>query len=193
MLCASSPLAFQESTCMSFQQENFISQPLSHQSSCHVGQTQTEPPRKSSLVQIFNKEQLSHWASTAGSITLKSSKQHISAIKLRKNIPLLFLNVFVFLVLLKIRNKKVIKGIQHKVQSFKEFGKQCTRKWKLVWFCGTTENFCWFIVITAHHGLPSDIALFQWGSWIKLGICSFQVCIVTHSCALLYWFSLPIN
>lgn len=193
MLCASSPLAFQESTCMSFQQENFISQPLAHQSSCHVGQTQTEPPRKSSLVQIFNKEQLSHWASTAGSITLKSSKQHISAIKLRKNIPLLFLNVFVFPVLLKIRNKKVIKAIQHKVQSFKEFGKQCTRKWKLVWFCGTAENFCWFIVITAHHGLPSDIALFQWGSWIKLGICSFQVCIVTHSCALLNWFSLPIN
>lgn len=46
MPCASSPLAFQEATCMSFQQENFISQPFSHQSSCHVGQTQTEPPRK---------------------------------------------------------------------------------------------------------------------------------------------------
>ena len=94
MLCASSPLAFQESTCTSFQQENFISQPLSHQSSCHVGQTQTEPPRKSSLVQIFNKEQLSHRVSAAGSITLKSSTQLTSAIKLKKNIPILFFNVF---------------------------------------------------------------------------------------------------
>lgn len=160
-MCASSPLAFQKSMCMSFQQENFISQPFSHQSSCHVGQRQTEPPRKSSLVQIFNKEQLSHWVSAAGSITLKSSTQLTSAIKLRKNIPFLFLMFFVFFVLfLNSRNNTVIKAIKIQSAKLQTVWKEVYKKVKAckayyvkpLFF---PENFCWFSVISTHYTAPS--------------------------------------
>lgn len=161
MLCASSPLAFQESTCMSFQQENFISQPRYHQSSCHVGQTQTEPPRKSSLVQIFNKEQLSHWVSAAGSITLKRSTQFTSAIRLRKNIPFLFSNVFFVILWFKKKEKqkwyndKSCKNIKSEdLQTVWEEVdikvKSCTAP-----SVKLTENFCGFSVISSHHTAPS--------------------------------------
>lgn len=91
--------------------------------------------KKNSLVQIFYKEQLSHSASTAGTIILKSSVQHISVMKQGKNTPQLFFHEFGNL------KKKKKKQKQNQDRSFKNAMHRTVHSIKRRHFCTVSRGF----------------------------------------------------
>lgn len=127
MLCASFPLAFQESTCMSFQQEYFMYSPSPINHHAMWGRHRQNHQEKTLWCKSSIKSNCHTESPQQGSTTLKSSTQLTSAIQSGKNISFLF-----FFMFLSRRNNTVIKAIKiQSAQRFRQFGKRYTRMLKL--------------------------------------------------------------